>query len=215
MTYLLNPYQFATGGGGHTPDYTGNFTFIEGKSGTSGTLSGFSFGPTDATRVLIAAVCHSGSSSQISGVTIGGNAATRAIRYQLPAGDPCPHIWYVSLASGTTGDVVINLSSGTPTAYYCGLYWARNTLSAAGGNSTVNSGAGATVPTISGSRTVFMFSASTALTETVGNLSVKTNATAGGQHFLSGQIDGVSSTTVSYDVDAGSQIHGVTHRWDF
>lgn len=124
---IINPYSFAAAGGGT------EFAFLQGSQtntdGTSFTFSSQNFGTADANRKIIAAVfLRSPSLYDLTGITIGGASATidKYTRYDSAG------VWYVAIASasvptGTSGDVVVNMSNSTSSCAIA-LYRAVGTL---------------------------------------------------------------------------------------
>jgi hypothetical protein len=85
---------------------------------TTKTFSGLSLGAEDANRVILLSLTMTRPSSQsatVNSVTIGGVTATRVLRVIEAGSSGNAEIWYAAVPTGTTGDVVVGVSTSAST----------------------------------------------------------------------------------------------------
>lgn len=107
----IAPYYKAAGGS--TPF---GITFVGTNNsvvaGTSFTFTSQGIGTADATRVVAVGIAHGINALTVTSVTIGGNAATQATGAAVNSGaGASTDIWYLAVPSGTTADIVVNISA--------------------------------------------------------------------------------------------------------
>lgn len=121
----LGTAVFAQGGMGPGPGMVHSsgsdpfsVTATDNSSDTSAsspvTYTGLSIGATGTNRVIAAGVGsrNAGGIGAISSLTIGGISATKAIAVTNGAGDQSAEIWYASVPTGTTANVVVTYTTG-------------------------------------------------------------------------------------------------------
>lgn len=137
----------AAGGGGLT--YEGSVLLSYATTDTI-TFPSAPFGTAGASRTIIAAVSRRlATGSLITGVTIGGVTATLAEKSGTPNYDAAS-IWYATVPTGATGDVVATLSkSETNQGAAVFLYRADAAVSVAASNATYLASGGETTVSVS------------------------------------------------------------------
>jgi hypothetical protein len=120
---------------------------------TSFSFTARTFGTATATRVIaVGIVGHlgSGTGNGVSGVTVGGVSATQATSTpQNNTGGEYSDIWYTTVSSGTTGDVVVTCTSSTRMGIAIWSILGSPSFSVGGGNKAdVGSGASSLGTTI-------------------------------------------------------------------
>jgi len=131
---------------------------LDGTNATSYTFSSAAIGNADGSRVVVVGIApRTNSAASISSVTIGGNTATLGVTANATGqGADIASIYYLAVPSGTTADIVVNLSttfvrcyinvwavygsSGAPTATT-----SDNTLSTADLSATISCNAGGAI----------------------------------------------------------------------
>jgi hypothetical protein len=114
------------GGSGTVLTYLGNYD-SENPAQDPVTYTGVDFGTEAADRYIIVALGTRNDSRTFTGVTIGGISATIIIQQQ--SGNSTAGIAIAAVPTGTSGDVVVNLS-GTADSHYLGVWSATGLASA-------------------------------------------------------------------------------------
>lgn len=112
--------------GGHTPSVGHVASNSSSVVASSYTFAGTAIGNAATNRIVIVAVSINSTEAQstsISGVTIGGVAATRAVGMKGAA------IYSRNVTTGTTADIVVNISGGTVNACVITVYRMVNAAS--------------------------------------------------------------------------------------
>tara|TARA_Y100000031_G_C8217101_1_gene383991 strand:+ start:110 stop:1165 length:1056 start_codon:yes stop_codon:yes gene_type:complete len=117
-----------------TPTATSSFTAsaVDTTDASSYTFSSQAIGAADSTRIVVVGIATGDAnvgSPTINSVTVGGSSATAVIEQAALVRSKCA-IYQRAIASGTTADIVVNLSGS---AYGCGIGLWRMV----GANSTV------------------------------------------------------------------------------
>ena len=122
MTMFSSPWFGSKAPGEITGSNTANAT--AGGSASSYTFSSQSIGTADDSRIVVVAVTvgFNGSVSTVTGVTVGGtSAAQQAAATEGASENFRAEVWSVAVASGTSADVVVSLSSATGNNRGCGI----------------------------------------------------------------------------------------------
>lgn len=111
MSFLLNPHRYAVSGALPESYY---FQPLGGPwSGGGTTFASMDFGDEHADRYIIASICAiqtAAGAGTINTVTIGGVAATRVVQHR-PQAYRTSEIWIAPVPTGTTGDIVLGVTS--------------------------------------------------------------------------------------------------------
>jgi len=99
---------------------------VSGTNGASHTFASASLGTAKSDRVIAVAISSSGGTTNatISSVTIGGVSASKGVGGAPTGGGLVIEIWYATVPSGTSGDIVVTHSG---TKDHCGIGWWRLT----------------------------------------------------------------------------------------
>lgn len=107
---LLNPYLYATGGGGGCSIALDNFDDTAAQSSPSSFTEAFTVSGTN--RLLLVTVSRFPSANTISSLTYNGDALTK-LDTQIDADDQAVEIWYLVNPDTGTNNIVGNLTAGT------------------------------------------------------------------------------------------------------
>lgn len=188
-------------------------------SATSYTFSSVNIGTASASRIVCIGVAYQESgTSLVSSLTIGGTSATQvsgAAATDFTNGSSTD-IWCLGVSSGTTANVVVNLTGSGATRMLIASYsiagtgaavsTGANTDNTAAGTSTTTS---ATIPTGGGAIAIMDLHSASIGTVTPTNLTTDNNVVFGGSTALSGKNTSSSgSTTMGYGY--ANSVTGVT-----
>lgn len=130
-------------GKGALPSLTYVASTMVGGSGTSKTFSGFAIGSASSTRRVIVAVSIYGTGTNISSVTVAGQATTKLVQQTNGGTMVGIFITNSAVSSGTTADVVVNISASSSDRWAISTYSAKDLSSitpVGTGSTTSNNG---------------------------------------------------------------------------
>jgi hypothetical protein len=137
-----------------TPEATVSFraSYTDAGSATAYTFSGADIGTAASDRIVVVTAVGSRAAAgthTVASLTVAGNAASLVKQQNVPSGDrQTAEIWAVSLASGTTGNIVVTFDAGMQGAAIgvFAIYGANSTVSATAGSNADPMNASINVP---------------------------------------------------------------------
>ncbi len=170
---------------------------------TTKTFSSLSLGAADAGRAILLSLTVTRPSAQnisVNSVTIGGVTATRVLQVIAGSSTANAEIWYAAVPTGTTGDVVVVVSSGSSTTAVSVALYRITDLASTTPTDTGVSDTGATVAidVVAGGVILAVGAQRDAASLSLSNVDLDYGVTAGtGHHGVHGSKESASAQTIN------------------